>query len=344
MKRYYTIIRIIFISLLIFNNLISQTDTWPVKVIDGGKFLDVKAITQAGDMLDVVAIDFEDGNHFMDVKVIMGDQILPVKLLISNEFYVPVKSIGPSGEIFDIKAITEEGTKLDIKGVGRSGNAIIIAAITENEKFLNIQAISPEGNMREVFGVKFGEENLEQEINSVKILAHVKAIPSPKINTSQLVWNVRAIDTDGNSLQVFALDKNDEEYDVRAVVKGGSYHMIDVKALVNRNEQPIKLFNQDGRIFLAAVSERGELLQVKAKTASGEYLDILGIRGAGKIFDIKAAGPSGARFAVKAISDDGDVYDIKGIKVKEADDEGEIVGFVKTNLFHAHVKALPTFQ
>lgn len=344
MKRYYAIIWVLFANILIFNNLIGQTDTWPIKVVDGGNFLDVKAINKAGDMMDVVAIALADGNHFMDVKVIRGEEILPVKMLISNDFYVPVKAIGSAGEILDIKGITKDGTKLDIKGVGRSGNAIIIAAIDENEKFLNIKAISPEGNTREVFGIKFGEDNLEQEINSVKILAHVKAIPSPKINTSQLVWSVRAIDTDGNSMQVFAIDKNGEEHDVKAVVKGGSYHLIDVKALVKRNEQAIKLFKKEGSVFLAAVSERGELLRIKAKTSSGEYLDVLGYRGAGKIFDIKAAGPSETKFAVKAISDDGDVYDIKGIKVKEADDEGEIAGFVRTNLFHAHVKALPTFQ
>jgi hypothetical protein len=342
MKNLIFILSVLFSGLLFNQNALAQEDYWSIRAIeDNGNFLEIKAIDQAGNMLDIIGVNRADGNQFMDVKALEGTELLAVKMLISNDYYVPVKALGKGGEIYDVKAITSDGTKLDVKGVSRAGNTIVMAAITANEKFINIKAISPDGRSREVRGIKFEEENLELELMGIKILAHIKAVPTPKVNTNELVWNIKAIDTDGNAMPVYAIGKKDKEYGVKALVQGSSYHLLDVKAIANWNELSIKLLKKDGMISLAAIDEMGNVLPVLAKTDEGKYLIIEGYSENGKLFDIKAIGPEGAKYAVKAISSSGDIYDVKGVKAKDRDEEGEILGIKYALFFHAHVKAFP---
>ena len=323
----------------------AQNQGWPIKGIENnGDFLDIKALTESGETMDILALKADEGDHFFDVKAIMNGSPIAVKMIISNDFYVPVKAVSSDGTLFDVKALRDDGTKLDVKGVARSGSTIKLAVIDENEKFLNVKAISPEGNTRDVFGVKFKDDNQEMEIAKVKILAHVKALPAPDVSSDQLVWNIKAIDNTGNSLSVYGIDKKGNEHDVKAIVTGGSFYVINVKGIVFRNEQPIKLFNKNNKVFLATVNDAGELIPIKAKSESGDYLEVLGLSEKGRIFDIHAVTADGAKYSIKAISEDGDIYDVKGIKVTNDDVEGEITGFVHTNLFYAHVKALPTVQ
>lgn len=336
-----------FIILVLFARipLMAQVEGWPIKAIDNnGNFMDIKAFSDDGEVMDLMALRADEGNHFFDVKAIRDNEPIAVKMVISNDFYVPIKAVTPDGIIYDVKALDKNGKKLDVKGVARTGSTIKVAVIDENEKFLPVKALSPEGQTRDVFGVKFKDDNVEMEIGGVKILAHIKALPAPNANSEQVVWNVKAIDPDGNALPIYGLDKNGNEHEVRAIVYGGSYYILNIKSIVFKYEQPVKLIKEDNTVYLATINDPGEIIPIKAKTPSGGYLDILGFSDQGRIFDIQAVKNNQIKYVVKAISENGDIYDVKGIKTTTDDHEGELNGFVHKNFFYAHVKALPTFQ
>ena len=323
----------------------AQDEGWPIRGIDNnGDFLDIKAFTESGETMNIIAIRADEGDHFFDVKAINNGDPIAVKMIISNEFYVPIKAIDASGTMFDVFAVRENGDKLEVKGVARSGSTIKVAVVDENEDFLSVKAVSTEGNTRDVYGVKFKDDNMEMEIGTAKILAHIKALPLPTVDTDQPVWNVLAINESGNNLELVGVDKRGNEHEVKAIVSGGNYYVINVKGVVFKYEQPIKLYKEDGKIFLSTVNDAGELIPIKAKTDAGEYLEVLATSNKGRIFDIFAASPDGGKLAIRAISEAGDIYDVKGIKAINDEVEGEITGFVHKTFFHAHVKALPQVQ
>lgn len=150
---------------------------WSIKAItlDGSK-LEIKAIDSSGNKFDIKAIQIENQNCFMNIKAFVDGSELPVKVLVSNEKYSPVKAISRDGTLYDIKAINENGTLLDVKGVSRSGNIIHIKAINENGDFYGVNAFSPDGKLNDVKGIKIFERAKELTIRGNEVYAHVKAI------------------------------------------------------------------------------------------------------------------------------------------------------------------------
>ena len=100
---------------------------WHIKTIHpDGRLIDVKAIDKDGNSYDVKAIQKTKQTSFMDIKAIVGDRQLPVKLLVSSDTYTRVKALADDGSVYDIKALTPEGDTLDVKGVSRTKNIIHI--------------------------------------------------------------------------------------------------------------------------------------------------------------------------------------------------------------------------
>lgn len=156
----------------------TQDIIWHIKAIHPeGRTIDVKALDKDGTIYDVKAIQDADQQHLLDIKALVGEQKLPVKILVSEDEYAPVKAIGEDGTIYDIKAITPEGDKLDVKGVSSSGNIIHIKAINKAGAFYGIKAMSREGQLNDVKGVKMSKDILESTVYGVKVRAHVKALP-----------------------------------------------------------------------------------------------------------------------------------------------------------------------
>lgn len=156
-----------------------ETDSiWHVKAVHpDGRLLDVKALDKEDKINDVKAFVTNGELHLMDIKALINGKKQPVKMLVSNDLYVPVKAIGDDGTIYDIKALTPEGERLDVKGINPSGNIIQIKAIDQNRQFYGIKAISPRGNLHDIKGVKLSEERVEMVLHGVEVFAHIKALP-----------------------------------------------------------------------------------------------------------------------------------------------------------------------
>ena len=151
---------------------------WDIKAyMPEAKLIKIKAIDKDGNMYAVKAIQNFDDTSILDVKAIVNEKLLPVKLIVKEkDIYFPLKAITSDGTLLDIKAITETGELLPVKGVGQSGIVVHIRAIDEDNSFHSIFAISPEGQVNDVKGIKMLTTNLETTINGVSIFAHVKAL------------------------------------------------------------------------------------------------------------------------------------------------------------------------
>jgi hypothetical protein len=176
----------VILTLLAFSRVEAQDEKiWHVKAIHPeGVLLDVKAIDEDGKIHGIKAIETQGNVHLLDIKALVGDQRLPVKVLpkSATDQYEPVKAIALDGTIYAIKALTKDGEKLDVKGVKRSGNIVHIKAVAKDGSFYGIKAISPEGRVYDIKGIKMSNEKVEGKANGVDFAAHIKALPQAPSN------------------------------------------------------------------------------------------------------------------------------------------------------------------
>ena len=105
---------------------------WNVKaILPDGQSLDVKVFNSAGDAFDIKAIQNSDQDNLLDVKAFVGEEKLPVKILVSKNQFTPVVAITNKGNAYKLKAITPEGEELQVIGVARFGNIVIMKAVTK---------------------------------------------------------------------------------------------------------------------------------------------------------------------------------------------------------------------
>lgn len=345
-----------FVFLFSFStNMLSQSDKnaiktnndtkiiWHIKgIYPDGNFIDIKAIDKNGDIFDVKAIQNSDQSTLMDVKVLIDGNEIPIKILVSNDKFAPVKGILDDGTILDIKAITVQGDKMDVKGVSRSGNVIDIKVITKEGKFYGIKAISPEGHLNDVKGIKMFNKEVEMTTNGIEIYAHVKALTQVGCAGENFIWHIIAIHPEGRSLSVQAIDKDGNTFPVKAIKSTKQRSLLDVKVYVDGSQQlPVKIFVSDDKYSpVKAISEDGSIYDIKAITSEGAKLDIKGISRSGNIIHIKAISKNGDFYGIKAISPDGDLNDVKGIKMFPTEIEYKLNSIE----VEAHVKALPQMQ
>jgi hypothetical protein len=328
----------------ILNSGITQDVVWPLKAIDGkGDLMPVYAMFEDGTQQPVVAILMEEANHFMDVKVLADGGELAVKLLVSNDYYVPMKAIDSKGNIIDIKAINKNGEVLNVKGVSRIGNTVKVAAIDQFENYIPVKAVSPDGATRDIYGVKFIADNTEMELKEIKVMAHVKALPVVDITQADEMWFVRSFSPDGKSMDIVAINASGKEYPVRAFAIGHSYHMLNIKAL-SSIDIDIKVIKDEKGLHVKGIDEYGRMLDVKAKLEDGKYLYVVPGELKGNIMSIKVLNNDGKLYPVKAFSSDGHVFDVKGVKALNTEEEGVINGIKSKVPYHAHVKAFPPIK
>jgi hypothetical protein len=151
---------------------------WNVKAVHPeGRLLDIKAIDKSGGIHAVKAIQEGENYHVIDVKALVGNARLPVKILVGDTPLAPVKAIAVDGTIIDIKAIAPDGEKLDVKGVSRAGNILNIKALAKDGKQYGVKAISPDGHLYDIKGIKMNADKVEGKVNGVEFHAHIKALP-----------------------------------------------------------------------------------------------------------------------------------------------------------------------
>ncbi len=317
----------------------AKTVFWQIKAIHpDGKLIAIKAVDGYGNTFDVKAIQDSEQKSLIDIKAFIGDKILPVKILTNNGKFTPLKAIDEDGTLYNIKAISPNGDRLNIMGVKRSGNIIHIKAIDKNGNYYGVKAISPAGELNDVKGIKTTKKDLEYVLYGAPVYAHVKAISQTGCVEDNFLWHIVAIHPDGYTLEVKALDKEGNAYDVKAIKDSDQRSLLDIKAFVGSTGQlPVKLLiSNDTYKPLKAIGENGTLYDIKAITPDGKKLDIKGVGQSGNIIHIKAINAKGEFYGVKALSPKGELNDVKGIKMFKIPVETTING-VKV---YAHVKAL----
>lgn len=150
-------------------------------------------------------------------------------------------------------------------------------------------------------------------------------------------WNVKAIHPDGQSLDVKAFDNAGNAFDIKAIQDSDQDNFLNVKAIVNGEELPVKLLESLNHFVpVAAIDTKGNKYYINAITPKGEKLEVKGVERFGNIVIMKAITKKGDFYGVKAISPTGQLNDIKGIKINRKDREMSLKGIG----IHAHVKAM----
>ncbi|MBT8309640.1 MAG: hypothetical protein KJO37_04730 [Bacteroidia bacterium] len=150
-------------------------------------------------------------------------------------------------------------------------------------------------------------------------------------------WNVKAIHPDGQSLDIKAFDNAGKSYDIKAIQNSDQHSFLDVKAIVNGENLPVKMLeSMNSFVPVAAIDKKGAKYYLNAVTAKGEKLEIKGVARFGNIVIMKAMTKKGQFYGVKAISPEGQLNDVKGIKINRKDREMSLRGIG----IHAHVKAM----
>ncbi|MBT8229413.1 MAG: hypothetical protein KJO50_04085 [Bacteroidia bacterium] len=264
-------------------------------------------------------------------------------MISSNDVLVPVKGISKNEKVLNVKAVSSSGKILDVKGVSRDGNTLNLAAVDEEGKYIPLKAISPDGNERDVKGVKFVGQNIEMEFGDIKVIGHVKALPTIDVGDVDDKWNVAAITDNKDILNLVAISDKGREFPINAEMEGEYPYLMHVRAEA-RNTIHVKLIKNKNGLILTGIDEFGRLYEVKAVGENGESYKVIGGKTTGNVTPIYAVGPDGGEIPVKAISSKGHEFDVKGLKVKKEAVEGRI-GMLDVKIkFYSHVKALAPAQ
>src|SRR5438105_4975013 len=72
----------------------AEEKIWHVKAVHPeGRLLDVKAIDKQGSVYPVKAIEADGNAHLLDIKALVAGKRLPVKVLVSEDKFAPIKAI-----------------------------------------------------------------------------------------------------------------------------------------------------------------------------------------------------------------------------------------------------------
>lgn len=158
----------------------------------------------------------------------------------------------------------------------------------------------------------------------------------------EIYWAVKAYSPTWGLLDVKAIDKDGNIYDIKAIQDSDDTSILNVKALVNGERLPVKLIvDHSVSLYpLKAITYDGTLLDIKALDPDGEIIAVKGFSKSGNIVHIRAIRPQNIMYNIIAVSPDGKVNTVKGIKMIDEEVETIVNGI---EVF-AHVKALTQNQ
>jgi len=153
----------------------------------------------------------------------------------------------------------------------------------------------------------------------------------------EVIWHVKAFKPDVKFLEIKAIDKNGNIYDVKAIQNSKQTSLLDVKAFVKGKRLPVKMLIGIGKYYpVKAIDEEGNIFDIKAITEEGEFLPVKGVSQSGNIVHIRAIYKDLIFYNVIAISPDGATNAVKGIKMNSEDVETTVNG---QEIF-AHIKSI----
>ena len=161
---------------------------------------------------------------------------------------------------------------------------------------------------------------------------------SDEIETANdILWNIKAIHPEGQTLDIKAFDKEGNAFDVKAIQNSDQDSFLDVRSIVDGKRIPVKmLVSGDPFAPVRAIAEGGATYEVHAITPEGEKLDVKGVARIGSIVIMRCISQDGEFYGVKAISPEGKLNDIKGIKINNQEREMSLQG----KPIFAHIKAM----
>ncbi len=158
--------------------------------------------------------------------------------------------------------------------------------------------------------------------------------------TEDVVWHIKAFRPDAQILNVKAIDKEGNIYDVKAIQPyETSSSVLSVKAIIENKYIPVKIILPKGneKYFpLVAINEDGSILRIVAINDKGKYLEVKGHSKSGNIIHISAITANELGYNILALSPFGEVNAVVGMKMLETTEEAVINGVP----VFAHVKAI----
>ncbi len=153
-----------------------------------------------------------------------------------------------------------------------------------------------------------------------------------------IYWHIKAVLPEAKLLDVKAIDKAGNHYDVKAVQDSHDISLLGVKAIMNGQIIPIKMIvKKDDQYYpVKAIDHDGRILDVKAIGEDGETLDVKGVSRMGSIIEVRAIDKDQKQYNVISISPLDGVNHVKGLKMFNEEVEAVIHGY---KIF-AHVKSL----
>lgn len=154
----------------------------------------------------------------------------------------------------------------------------------------------------------------------------------------EIIWHIKAFKPQVKLLNIKAIDKKGDIYDVKAIQDSDQTNLLSVKAFVKGKRLPVKMLFSDDDIYypVKAIGEDGTIYDIKAFTEDGKVLPVKGVSKSGNIIHIRAIYEDKIFYNVIAVSPEGETNTVKGIKLKEGDLECEVNG---VEIF-AHIKSL----
>ena len=156
--------------------------------------------------------------------------------------------------------------------------------------------------------------------------------------TGEIFWHVKAFRPVAQLLNVKAIDDDGTLYDVKAIQTSESTSILNIKALVNGQQLPIKILRKENAEFypVKAIRKDGSLLNIKAINEDGSILDVKGVSQSGNVIDLMAITADSKTYNLISISPFSEVNAVKGVKMTDSPVEAVVNG---VSIF-AHVKAI----
>ena len=156
--------------------------------------------------------------------------------------------------------------------------------------------------------------------------------------TDEILWHVKAFRPEAQLLNVKAIGKDGTLYDVKAIQTSESTSILNIKALVNGKQLPIKILLKENAEFypVKAIREDGSLMNIQAFNDDGSILDVKGVSQSGNVINLMAITADSKSYNIISISPFGEVNTVKGVKMTDSPVEAVING---VSIF-AHVKAI----